>query len=110
MPMFTFPMIFIAISSFYVLQLKLNYGIIAALVLLLIGVACDIVITMFFPPYLVISGFVVAFMIFAIIILIPWPFLIFAFIGQGSLIDGTKAVIKAPVNLSKKGYEYVKSF
>ena len=65
---------------------------------------------MFFPPYFVISGIVVAFMIFAIIVLIPWPFLIFAFIGQGSLIDGTNAIVKAPVNLSKKGYEYVKSF
>jgi len=111
MPMITFPMILIAISSFYVLQLSNTYGILAAVVILLIGVACDIFLTMYFPPYLVVGGMVVAFMLFAIVVLIPWPFLFFAYRGQGSLIGGFKGVgsdaikvIKAPVTLIKKTF------
>ena len=103
MPFITFPMIFVAISSFYVLQLGGSLGWIGAAFILAMGVVFDTIISFFFPPYFIIAGIMVLFMIFTIIFIVPWPFLIMAYIGKGTI----SGVFSGSKDIAKKGYEKI---
>jgi hypothetical protein len=107
MPFFTFPMIFVAISSFYVFQFGGSIGWIAAGFLLAMGLVMDTVITMFFPPYLIIAGTVVSFMILALVFLVPWPFLFWAFVGKGEISGVVRAHKDGAKYVVKKGYNTI---
>lgn len=103
MPFFTFPMLFVAISSFYVLQLGGSSGWIAAAFILSMGIITDTVISFFVPPYLIIATIMVVSMSLVLIFLVPWPFLIAAYIGKGTI----TGIFSGSKDLAIKGYEKI---